>query len=122
MSRPPHTYTHSHLVIRAVGAGHELAVGLQGGEPRLQIQLLRSGVVQLARHDVHHVEGEAQALLDTKTHTLTLSHSIARKRNARDRHVVEVQEGGHVEGHAPCRSPLRWRSSPPASPRTPRGW
>ena len=56
------TGVHTYLVVRAVGAGHELAVHAQGREPRLEVELLCRGVVQLARHNVHDVEGQVQAL------------------------------------------------------------
>jgi hypothetical protein len=51
-----------YLVVGAVGAGHQLTVHTQRGEPRLQVVLLGGGIVQLTGHDVHHVEGEVQAL------------------------------------------------------------
>mmetsp|Transcript_35954 Transcript_35954/g.90791 ORF Transcript_35954/g.90791 Transcript_35954/m.90791 type:complete len:226 (+) Transcript_35954:975-1652(+) len=52
------------LEVCAVGARHQLAEGLGRGEPRLQVVLLGGCVVQLAAHDVDHVVGQAQGLVE----------------------------------------------------------
>lgn len=54
----------SNLVVGAVGARHELSELLVGREPRLQVVLLDSRVVQLAGHDVHDPVGDAEALVE----------------------------------------------------------
>ena len=50
------------LVVRAVGAGDELAELLLVGEPGLEVVLLDGGVVELAADDVDDVVGEAERL------------------------------------------------------------
>ena len=52
------------LEVGAVGAGHELAPRLRGGEPSLEIVLLRRGIVKLAGYDVDDLVGEAEALVE----------------------------------------------------------
>lgn len=77
----------AHLVVRAVRAGHKLAVRLQGGEPRLEVVLLGGGVVQLARHDVHDVEREAQGLVEVAR---DLDHLLLHRRRLLRRGDAEL--------------------------------
>mmetsp|Transcript_13240 Transcript_13240/g.25353 ORF Transcript_13240/g.25353 Transcript_13240/m.25353 type:complete len:498 (-) Transcript_13240:8-1501(-) len=51
------------LIVRAVAARHQLAIGLGRGEPRLEVVLLGGGVVERARDDVHDAVREPQVLI-----------------------------------------------------------
>ena len=52
------------LVIGAVGARHQLAVGARRWKPRLEIVLLRRGVVQLTAHNVDDLVRDVQRLVE----------------------------------------------------------
>jgi hypothetical protein len=52
------------LVIGAVGAGHQLPVGIVAGEPALQVKLPDGSVVEGARHNIDYAIRKAQALVE----------------------------------------------------------
>lgn len=52
------------LVVKAVGARHELLVLLLEWEPSLQVVLLGSGVIQCAGNDSRDLVGELQGLVE----------------------------------------------------------
>lgn len=52
------------LVVSAVGAGHQLSVGVVSREPALKVVLADGSVVERAGDDVDDVVGEAQRLVE----------------------------------------------------------
>lgn len=64
MKRDDESGISAYLVVKAVGAGYELAVGGGSWEPGFKVVLFGGSIVQLPRHDVDHPVGQAQALVE----------------------------------------------------------
>mmetsp|Transcript_14824 Transcript_14824/g.64165 ORF Transcript_14824/g.64165 Transcript_14824/m.64165 type:complete len:434 (-) Transcript_14824:246-1547(-) len=99
------------LKVGAVGAGNELAPCLRGRKPRLEIVLLRRGVVQLAGNDVDDLVRDAEALVEclgVANHALHLLPALIAVRAHCDKllNLLELVHTEDTQGVATVRSSL----------------